>query len=622
MIIENCEYDMNNQLLDNIFNNENKTQVEEQHPIPKKRGRKPKNYITSNINNNILNDQELKISNITNNFNENNNENDHNNEKKIKNKKIKKETSILDINQELKIEKKSKKIKNKKIIYNQDLLNYSNQIFCLNDQNMNIEQESSNLHTITSSGTISIHGTRSQMNGIMSSTLGSLTNIQNNQENSDDENDNNSNLKYNKKRGRKPKEKIYGFREETNQMESLELDVNLILHLPIYLKEIQEQFALDHDILEYKPEISEPIPYDTNEYSSYEYIKHNETNIMQNTINGNSYSMLENEHDRGFNIDRDKNSNCNLEYENEREYDQNRDHWKSTTTLFSSSSTNTKNINIIQSFNNIQTNIPSNKLYNLSNFLKVNENSTNDFENNDRVLFNNMQSSGSSIIPDIKDKDQFTNSSNIIFNSDKSKKKIIQIMFEFIDKNNYTKNEWPISTNIYCMWCCHPFDTIPCAIPNSYINEKFYVSGCFCSFGCTAAHIFDEKSSIMWEKYSLLNLMYKKMYNTNFVKIQLAPPRRLLKIFGGILSIDEFRNNLLKIYKVIEPPLIPILPKVEENIVDFSTTNNRYNKKTNKIQQIIQNTQHIQNLKDKYQAELTEFSVKGKTLINYLDPDN
>jgi hypothetical protein len=63
--------------------------------------------------------------------------------------------------------------------------------------------------------------------------------------------------------------------------------------------------------------------------------------------------------------------------------------------------------------------------------------------------------------------------------------------------------------------------------------------------------------------------MYKKLYNTKFIKVNLAPPREILKIFGGYMTIDEFRENSLKnekVFTVINPPLISIIPKIEENI--------------------------------------------------------
>ena len=142
--------------------------------------------------------------------------------------------------------------------------------------------------------------------------------------------------------------------------------------------------------------------------------------------------------------------------------------------------------------------------------------------------------------------------------------------YEFIDSNN--REEWPKSTNIYCMWCCHPFDMMPCAIPEKYVKGKYYLSGCFCSFNCAAAYNFNEKSYNTWERYSLLNHLYKELYNTYFIKIKLAPPKKTLKIFGGFFTIEEFRKNFLtnNVYSVITPPMISLVPRIEENIFEYT----------------------------------------------------
>jgi hypothetical protein len=147
------------------------------------------------------------------------------------------------------------------------------------------------------------------------------------------------------------------------------------------------------------------------------------------------------------------------------------------------------------------------------------------------------------------------------------KKNLKNIMYEFINANN--DKVWPETTSIYCWWCCHPFNWMPCALPEYYKKDKFYVNGCFCSFNCTASYNFSKCDDDIWERYSLLNLMYKKLYNTKFIKVNLAPPREILKIFGGYMTIDEFRENSLKnekVFTVINPPLISIIPKIEENV--------------------------------------------------------
>jgi len=193
------------------------------------------------------------------------------------------------------------------------------------------------------------------------------------------------------------------------------------------------------------------------------------------------------------------------------------------------------------------------------------------------------------------------------------KKNLKNIMYEFINANN--DKTWPETTNIYCWWCCHPFTCTPCAIPEYYKKEKFYVNGCFCSFNCAASYNFSKNDDSMWERYSLLNLMYKKLYNTKFVKINMAPPREILKIFGGYMTIEEFRENSYKnekIFTVIKPPLISIIPKIEENI-----SNNTKNTKNNFPlinENILNKTQN--NLKLKRNKPVTN---PNSTLQSFMD---
>ena len=64
-----------------------------------------------------------------------------------------------------------------------------------------------------------------------------------------------------------------------------------------------------------------------------------------------------------------------------------------------------------------------------------------------------------------------------------------------------------------------------------------------------------------------MSLMNKKLNGVKFSKIKKAPPRETLKMFNGYLSINEFRMNffiLNKDFKVLNPPLISMIPKIEE----------------------------------------------------------
>ena len=158
-------------------------------------------------------------------------------------------------------------------------------------------------------------------------------------------------------------------------------------------------------------------------------------------------------------------------------------------------------------------------------------------------------------------------SSNINNSNKVLKKNLRNILYQFIDSNK--EKVWPESTNICCWWCCHNFQNTPCSLPYSYKKNKFYVKGIYCSFNCAASYNFNMNDNNIHERYSLLNLMYKKLYYRKFIKINLAPPRESLKMFGGYLDIEEFRNYCLeneRIFNLIDPPLISIIPKIEESI--------------------------------------------------------
>lgn len=140
---------------------------------------------------------------------------------------------------------------------------------------------------------------------------------------------------------------------------------------------------------------------------------------------------------------------------------------------------------------------------------------------------------------------------------------VTPMLYEFMDNNN----EFISTTNVACRWCAHTFSTSPIGIPIKYFKEKFYVDGCFCSFNCAASYIFNENISEKWERYSLLNLMYMKLTGKKSIKIKLAPPKEFLRLFGGYMDIEEFRNSSLvynKNHKVISPPLISVIPQLEE----------------------------------------------------------
>lgn len=149
----------------------------------------------------------------------------------------------------------------------------------------------------------------------------------------------------------------------------------------------------------------------------------------------------------------------------------------------------------------------------------------------------------------------------------------------------------PEKTDVKCFWCRYSFDWFPLGCPLKYVSsqiEKTYFSditkdkyiikenisrdkrhffeknvnpkinvlereyyeidGFFCSFNCCLSFINENKNnSIYKHSKNLLKKIYFdifKAYPENFIP---APSWRLLKDYGGKLSIEDYRKNLNKI---------------------------------------------------------------------------
>lgn len=164
------------------------------------------------------------------------------------------------------------------------------------------------------------------------------------------------------------------------------------------------------------------------------------------------------------------------------------------------------------------------------------------------------------------------------------------ILSQYIDTSNWIDN-----TNVACWWCCHTFDSIPIGCPVNYRKGKFRVKGIYCSFSCLVAYKNDNVKTT--ETDYLINTLYKRLtegiqidakeYIKDITKyceekhffekedeqlkkeyisslasflespLQPAPPRCTLKMFGGKLTIEQFRNATKerKIYKMVEYPM-------------------------------------------------------------------
>ena len=284
------------------------------------------------------------------------------------------------------------------------------------------------------------------------------------------------------------------------------------------------------------------------------HIKSNNDNIPSNisgasinNINNNSLAPFNNSNNESYNI------NNFLSYkvlENEANKKEANDTKK----------TDIKNI---FSFINKEKNIKNNKTDYIDE--NTNINNTNTKQNNN--LNFNMEYNINS----------FNRENNIDTTSDNgiTNQNTQDILKDNINKIKYAfdnNRKWLSKTDIHCLWDCHQFNSVPIAIPKKIIDDTFHLFGYFCSFNCAASYIFGTNilASNKWEYYSLLCLLQKKITGSNkYEKIKLAPPKECLKIFGGFLSIEEFREQFHHVdeYTLRMPPMVPIESTIENSIV-------------------------------------------------------
>ena len=128
-----------------------------------------------------------------------------------------------------------------------------------------------------------------------------------------------------------------------------------------------------------------------------------------------------------------------------------------------------------------------------------------------------------------------------------------------------------------CFWCSYDFDSPSIYIPKHFIQNAYHVYGCFCSPECAVAHLMEENidSSSKFERYSLLNHIYTKIYDYK-KNIKPAPnPYYMLERFYGNLTIQEYRALLKseRLFLIVDKPLTRILPEFHEDNDEFIINN-------------------------------------------------
>jgi len=116
-------------------------------------------------------------------------------------------------------------------------------------------------------------------------------------------------------------------------------------------------------------------------------------------------------------------------------------------------------------------------------------------------------------------------------------------------KEEHANGEIPKFTNIKCWWCrsCVPSNIQPLGMPIKYTKEHsfFDTEGMFCSFNCMCSYLHENTNVSQYkDSGSLIYFMYKCIFNEYPYKMNIrkAPSWKLLKDYGGNLSIEEFRS--------------------------------------------------------------------------------
>jgi hypothetical protein len=159
--------------------------------------------------------------------------------------------------------------------------------------------------------------------------------------------------------------------------------------------------------------------------------------------------------------------------------------------------------------------------------------------------------------------------------------------------SHFNKKILPENTNMACFWCRHGFDSMPIGCPVRYVSsqiEKKYTSeitrdtyqikenidcedikngqyqnsdkiqfmlhernyyesdGIFCSFNCCLSFILENKRNPIYKNSkNLLFKIYRDISEMSPSSLIQAPSWRLLSVYGGHLSINDFRKCFNKV---------------------------------------------------------------------------
>ncbi len=106
-------------------------------------------------------------------------------------------------------------------------------------------------------------------------------------------------------------------------------------------------------------------------------------------------------------------------------------------------------------------------------------------------------------------------------------------------------------SNLCCWYCRHSIEhnSQPLSLPISVESHnplKFKAEGVFCSFNCMLSYTSEYDNYKYKDSISLIHLLYQAVFpkkNILITDLKPAPSWKLLKPYGGELTIDEYRKS-------------------------------------------------------------------------------
>lgn len=156
---------------------------------------------------------------------------------------------------------------------------------------------------------------------------------------------------------------------------------------------------------------------------------------------------------------------------------------------------------------------------------------------------------------------------------------------------------WPSSTTLLCHHCCYSFDGVPVPLPQSYdgLRKVYHCRGNFCSWQCAKAYnnrqtppsgrgnrnmyiaILAHRTWVKHMEHTTTRKENQEMKTYATYCIHPSPPREVLQVFGGDMTIEEYRKGLFGIVPPSEArvgkPFLTIRQKLSLPFVDTTEKN-------------------------------------------------